>query len=414
MKNKKENQRYKVVCVKCKKEVDEKKHYTFCKDCGTPLDVEYDYEKIAGRLNRFDLENAPISSQKYLDFFPIKDFRKVVTLKEGGTALYKVENLRKKFKLDGLYVKNEGANPTGVFKDRGTFVEVTKAIENGAKSLIIASSGNMAASTTAYASKAGLKIYVLVPEDTPIGKLSQIMSYGAKVVKIRGDYSACVDLVQKIADKHGLYLVGDYVFRREGQKSMSFEVVEQLCFHAPDIVIVPTGAGTNIAGIWKGFVEYKKLGFIKKLPRMVLVQPDGGAVLVDAYKNKKKSYKAWKSVDTVCSAVAVGDPIDGNLALKAVYDSKGMAVSVSDDDALKAQKLLAEKEGIFTEPSSALVIAAVPVLQKKRFVKKNDIVVCVATGNGLKDPLTPLQNLPTPKTLEADLSIVSKYISSTL
>lgn len=400
--------------MKCHTEVDERKVYTFCNKCGSSLDIEYNYEDIAERLNKFDLENAPISSQKYLDFFPINDFRKIVSLEEGGTPLYKVENLRKRYKLNNLYVKNEGANPTGVFKDRGSFVEITKAVENGAKSLIIASSGNMAASATAYASKAGLKIYVLVPELTPIGKLSQIMSYGAKVIKIRGDYSDCVNLVQKIAEEHDLYLVGDYVFRREGQKSMAYEVIEQLCFNVPDFVIVPTGVGTNIAGIWKGFKEFKMMKVTDKLPKMVLVQPDGGAVLVEAFNKNKKSYKAWDKVDTQCSAVAVANPIDGDLALHAVYDSGGIALSVSDKDVFKAQKLLAEKEGIFTEPSSALAIAVLPVLVEKKIIKGSELVVCVATGNGLKDPLTPLQNLPAPKTLEADLRVVSRYIKTTL
>jgi threonine synthase len=412
MAKKTENQRYEIICVGCKKKVNEQKYHTRCPKCDDALDVIYNYDDIAKRLNRYDLEKAPISSQKYLDLLPIEDFRNVITLQEGGTQLYKTDKVGKKFKLKNLYIKNEGANPTGVFKDRGTFVEITKAVEAGAKALIIASSGNMAASCTAYASKAGLKIHVLVPENTPIGKLSQIMSYGAHVIKIRGDYSRCVHLVQKLAPRHGLYLVGDYVFRREGQKTLAFELVEQFCFQVPDVVIVPTGAGTHIAGIWKGFLEYKKLGFIDSLPKMVAVQPDGCAVLYDSFKKKKKSYKPWEDLNTICSAVAVADPVDGKMALKAVYDSGGSVISAGDQEALDAQHLLASKEGIFSEPSSALSVAAVPHLIRSRIIGKNDTVVCIATGNGLKDPMTPLQTLKPPRTFEADWKVVSRYLGS--
>ena len=410
----KKGQRYHVVCYSCEKEYDENETYTRCPDasCDGPLDIQYDYEQLAQRLNKFDLRAAPAATQKYLDFFPIKDYRNVVSLQEGGTPLYKVEHIGKKFGLKNLYVKNEGQNPTGVFKDRGTLVEIAKAIELGAKAVMVASSGNMAASCAAYASKAGLPIYILVPENRPIGKLSQMLSYGGHVIKIRGGYAECIHLVQKLAPKHGFYLAGDYVFRREGQKSLAYELCEEFNFEAPDVVICPTGAGTHIAGIWKGFEEYRKLGFIKKVPKMVAVQAEGAAVLVESFSKHKHTYKAWSKTDTICSAVAVADPIDGVIALDAAYKTKGCVVAASDNDALKAQNLLASKEGIFSEPSSALAIAILPSLIKSGFIKKNDVVVAIATGNGLKDPLTPLQNLPTPKTLEADFKTVSRYIKS--
>jgi len=392
---------YRLFCVDCNLNIDELDSHTKCSKCGGVLDVEYDYEYL--------LTKKP---KDFRGFLPLKDVKSLVTLKEGNTPLYKVQALGEKHGLANLYVKNEGANPTGVFKDRGSSLEITKALEAGAKALIIASSGNMAASCTAYASKAGLKIYVLVPEDTPVGKLSQILSYGAHVIKIKGNYSECVEISEQIAKDHNLYQVGDYVFRREGQKLLAYEVVEQMEKHKLDAVIVSTGAGTHIAGLWKGFVECGKMGLIKKLPKMFVVQPDGCAVLVQAFEKKKEKYSRWDKANTICSAVAVTDPVDGNLALEAVYESGGAAVAVSDKEALNAQKELASLEGIFTEPSSALAIAAVRSLKRRKLISLKEHIVCIATGNGLKDPLTPLQNLPVPKTLEADFSVVSRYIKS--
>lgn len=397
----KNKQEYRLFCVDCNADVDEFESHTKCVKCEGVLDVEYDYEGV-----------MKTKVKDFGGFLPLKDVKSLVTLKEGNTPLYKAERLGEKYGLKNLYVKNEGANPTGVFKDRGSSLEVTKALEAGARALIIASSGNMAASCTAYASKGGLKIYVLVPEDTPVGKLSQILSYGAHVIKIKGNYSECVEISEQIARNYGLYQVGDYVFRREGQKLLAYELVKQMGDENLDGVVVPTGAGTHIAGLWKGFVECEKLGYLKKLPKMFVVQPDGCAVLVRAFEEKKNVYSRWKKADTICSAVSVTDPVDGNLALNAVYESGGAAVAVSDKEALNAQKDLASMEGVFTEPSSALAIAAIRELKKRKMIKSNDKILCIATGNGLKDPLTPLQNLPVPKTLEADFKVVSRYIKS--
>lgn len=403
---------YVLACTSCKKKCDERKSHNRCLHCGEALDAVFDYEKLKTRLNVYDLRNTAVSSRKYLDFFPINDLEKVISLQEGGTPLYHAERLGKKYGLKNLYIKNEGANPTGVFKDRGTLVEISKALELGAKAVIVASSGNMAASVAAYSAKAGLPCHVLVPQETPVGKLAQMLEYGAHVIKIRGQYSDCVHLVHKLAPLHGFYLAGDYVFRREGQKSLAYEICEQLDHKAPDAVIVPTGAGTHVAGIWKGFKEYYGLGLVAGLPRMVAVQADGAAVLVEAFFMGGKSYKPWKKTETLCSAVAVADPIDGKLALKSVRDSGGTMLSLPDGETLKAQKQLAGSEAIFCEPSSALAVGAIPHLIKKGLIRKSETIVCVATGNGLKDPLTALQNLPVPITLEADLRVVSRYLKA--
>ncbi len=401
---------YTLKCIRCGTTFDEKDTVTSCLKCQAPLDVIYDYERIKRRLNNFALENTPISATKYLDFYPILDLEKIITLKEGGTPLYKADNLGKKLKLKNVYIKNEGANPTGVFKDRGTLVEITKALELNAKAVCLASSGNMAASCAAYAAVASIPCYVLVPDGTPIGKLSQALTYGAKVIKIRDVYSTCAKLAVQMAKKNNFYLAGDYVFRREGQKSQSYEIIEQLRWQSPDYLIAPIGCGTNLSAIWKGFVEFYKLGLINKLPKLIGVQPTGCDTIAKAIKNKT-TIKPLEKINTICSAVAVNNPLDGEIVLKAIRDSKGTAITVTDDEALEGEQILGREESIFVEPSAALAVAALQKLAKDHFFNKEDKIVVLASGNGLKDPITALKNLPEPPTLEADINQINHYLA---
>jgi len=404
---------YKLKCVKCNTEYDEHQTATSCTKCGGPLDCIYDYDFIKSRLNMYALKNSPISALKYLDFYPILDLEKIISLKEGGTPLYKANNLGKKYGLNNLYIKSEGSNPTGVFKDRGTLVEVTKALEMNAKAICLASSGNMAASAAAYASKAKLPCYVLVPEGTPIGKLSQTLSYGARVLQIRDTYSTCAKLAEEISKKHKFYLAGDYVFRREGQKSCGYEIIEQLFWKSPDYIICPIGCGTNFSAIWKGIKEFYKLGLINKLPKLIGVQPQGCNTVVKAH-NQKKKIQTLKSIDTVCSAVAVNYPLDGQMLLNYIKKSDGNAVAVPDNITLDAEKDLAKYESIFVEASGALPLGALKMLMKKKYFKKDDVIVCIATGNGLKDPITALQNLPSPASMEPQVEEIDRYLQNKL
>lgn len=401
---------YALKCIKCKTEFEEHVTCTKCLKCGSPLDVVYNYNFIKQRLNLYALKHSPISALKYLTFYPIINLEKIITLNEGGTPLHFCRNLSQKYKIDNLYIKNEGANPTGVFKDRGTLVEITKAQEMGAKAVCFASTGNMAASVSAYCSIAKIPCYVLVPEGTPIGKLAQTLSYGARIIQVRGTYSECATLAEQMAEKYGFYLAGDYAFRAEGQKSQAYEIAEQLGWKSPDYVVCPVGVGTNLSAIWKGFTELKKLGLISNLPKLIAVQPAGCDVVVNAFKSKSKKLIPIEKPDTVCSAVAVSMPFDGPKVLKALKESKGYAVSISDEEVLEIEQTLAKAEAIFVEPSGALPIAAVAKLSKQRFFKKNDVVVCIATGNGLKDPKSAVKNIPDPPTIDPDLSEIDNYL----
>ena len=401
---------YTLKCISCKAEFDEHETCTVCTKCSSPLDVVYNYDFIRQRLNLYALKNSPISALKYLTFYPIINLEKIISLNEGGTPLHQCRNLSKKLNLKNLYIKNEGANPTGVFKDRGTLVEITKALEMGAKAVCFASTGNMAASVAAYCTIAKLPCYVLVPEGTPIGKLAQTLSYGARVIQVRGTYSDCAALAEKMAHKHGFYLAGDYAFRAEGQKSQAYEIAEQLGWKAPDYLVCPVGVGTNLAAIWKGFLELKRFDLIEKLPKLIAVQPEGSNAVVQAFLNKKKKITPLEKVNTICSAVAVNNPFDAPKVLDALEKSQGTAVQIDDNTVLEMEQELAKAEAMFVEPSGALSIAAVKQLTAKNFFKPDDTIVCVATGNGLKDPKSATKIIPDPPTIDPDMKEVDNYL----
>ena len=401
---------YELHCISCDRQVRESESNTRCPACQGPLNVRYDYDYIRSRLNRYSLRSSPVKALKYLDFYPLLDLDKVVSMNEGGTPLYQCTRLAERTGLKRLYIKNEGANPTGVFKDRGSLVELTKAKEQGAKAVCVASTGNMAASVAAYASVAGLPCYVLVPEGTAIGKMAQALSYGARVIQVRGTYSEAAKLAEETSERHGFYLAGDYAFRVEGQKSQAFEIIEQLDWKAPAAVIVPMGCGTNMAALWKGFKEFYELGFIDRLPRMIGVQPDGCSPIVAAFQHGAEQVAPVEKPFTVCTAVSAGTPLDGLKALGALRESGGCGVIVSDAEVLEAQQQLAHLESIFVEPAGAIPIATLTPLLISGRVRADEAVVCIATGNGLKDPKAALRVLPSPATIEPTIAEVDKFL----
>ncbi len=401
---------YELYCIACGRRVREEESTTRCPSCRSPLDVRFDYDHIHSRLNRYSLRNSPIKAMKYLDFYPIENLNLVVSLDEGGTPLYRCRRLGEATGFSRLYIKNEGANPTGVFKDRGTMVELSKAKESGAKAICVASTGNMAASVAAYASIAMLPCYVLVPEGTAIGKMAQALSYGARLLQIRGTYNDAFRLTEEMSERYHFYLAGDYAFRVEGQKSQAFEIVEQLDWQVPAVVIVPMGFGTNIAALWKGFREFYDMGLTDRLPRLIGVQPEGCSPIVAAWSQGQEKITPVERPDTVCSAVAAGDPLDGPKALRAIRESGGCALSMSDGEILEAQQLLARLESIFVEPAGAIPIAALQPLLATARVHADEVVVCLATGNGLKDPRSALRVLPSPASIEPSIQEVDKFL----
>lgn len=401
---------YELYCIVCGRTYTEQESSTRCISCGKPLGVRYDYTYIRARLNRYSLKTSPIKALKYLDFYPILNLDLVVSLDEGGTPLYRCHRLAEELGIKQLYIKNEGMNPTGVFKDRGTLVEITKAKEQGAKAICVASTGNMAGSVAAYASIANLPCYVAVPEGTPIGKMSQALSYGARVLQIRGTYNDAASIAEQMSQRYRFYLAGDYAFRVEGQKSQAFEIVEQLEWQAPAVVIVPMGCGTNIAALWKGFKEFHELGLISSLPRMIGVQPVGCQPIVAAFNQGSDDIVPVKKPESVASALMAGDPLDGLKALAALRESGGCALSLNDTEILQAQQQLARQESIFVEPSGAIPVGALALLLTSARVRADETVVCLATGNGLKDPRAALRVLPSPATIDPSMQEVEKFL----
>ena len=317
---------------------------------------------------------------KYREFLPVTDSTPVVTLNEGNTPLIKAENLAKKIGIDAeIYLKFEGSNPTGSFKDRGMTMAVTKAKESGSGAIICASTGNTSASAAAYGAKAGLKTYVLIPDGyIALGKLSQAMMYGAEIIAIQGNFDRALEVVREIADKYPITLVNSVnPYRIEGQKTGAFEICEALG-GAPDYHFIPVGNAGNITAYWKGYKEWHNLGKIPALPKMMGFEAEGSAAIVRGERILKP--------ETLATAIRIGNPASWKQAEAARDESKGKIGCVSDEKIVEAYKMLASAEGVLCEPASAASVAGLIQAHSQGLVKEGTDIVCILTGNGLKDP----------------------------
>jgi threonine synthase len=288
--------------------------------------------------------------------------------------------------LSEVYFKNEGQNPTGSFKDRGMTVAITRAVEIGAKEVVCASTGNTSASMAAYAARAGLKATVLIPRGKIAkGKLLQAIVHDARIQEVSGSFDRALSSARALAESGRLYLVNSVnPYRIEGQKTLAFELWEQLR-KVPDVVILPVGNAGNISAIWKGFWELKRLRATRRTPRMIGVQAAGAAPIAAAYSRGDFDIIPWPHPETVATAIRIGAPASWKKALCAVADSGGAMLSVSDREILRAQRMLASKEGIFAEPASSAAVAGLVKASRLRLVAQRESVICVITGHGLKD-----------------------------
>ncbi len=347
-----------------------------CRNCGSALDAEYDYRSIQKLILRDDFMRDDPTHWKYWAFMPVKDLSKVVTMGEGGTPLLENKRLGK---TGRLLVKYEAANPTGSFKDRGSSLEITKALEYGKRKVALASTGNMGASVAAYAGFAGLECKVFIPDIVGKEKCTQIKAYGAEIVAVEGDYSVAMKQAEEYVVSHSdSFLTGDYPWRSEGTKTVGFEIADQLYWHVPDHVVVPVGNGTLIWSIYEAFRELALVKITEKIPRIIGVQVENCAPVVHAWENELGEIIPVQDPKTIATAIACGDPIDGIAALRAIRNSGGEALRVTDGEALSARDKLA-RNGLFVEPSGAVAYAG--VLKKKL----SGTVVVIATGHGLKD-----------------------------
>jgi len=355
-----------------------------CRKCGGLLEITFD---ISPR--RIPWKNRSLGVWKYREILPIDDDRFITSLNEGGTGLHRCERLGRELGLKYLYVKNEGENPTGSFKDRGMTVAISKARELRKRKLVCASTGNTAASLAAYSAKAGLECIVFVPAGKVArGKMLQVIIHGARIFQINGDFDqAMASVIELTEHRKGFYMMNSLnPFRLEGQKTLAYEVCDQLTNKAPDALVLPVGNGGNISAIWKGFNEFYDLGIVTRRPRMNGIQAEKAAPIANAVKRRQDRITPVVNPQTLATAIRIGSPVNWTKVLRAINESEGTAETVSDREILTAQKDLAAKEGIFVEPASAASIAGLKKIREGGELDRSDVVVCVTTGHGLKDP----------------------------
>ena len=322
--------------------------------------------------------------QAYEKWLPITKKTPTITLQEGGTPLLELKYINELIgKNVKVYAKYDGLNPTGSFKDRGMTMAISKAKESGCEAVICASTGNTSAAAAAYAKKGGMRSFVLIPDGyVAQGKLAQALVYGAEVLAIKGNFDKALKIVQELANKFPITLVNSVnPYRLEGQKTAAFEIIDSLG-KAPDYVCIPMGNAGNITAYWMGFNEYFNAGISNNLPKMMGFQAEGSAPLVLG--------KTIENPETIATAIRIGNPVNKEKAFTVRKESGGKFTQVSDEEIIKAYKMLGKEEGIFCEPASASSIAG--LLKIKDEIATNSIIVCVLTGNGLKDPDCAIKN----------------------
>ncbi|GIW39784.1 MAG: threonine synthase [Candidatus Binatia bacterium] len=343
--------------------------------------------------------------EHYRTHLPVTDRTPVVTLLEGNTPLLRCERLERRLGIDAeLYVKFEGTNPTASFKDRGMTVAISKALEEGSRAVICASTGNTSASAAAYAARAGLKAYVVVPQGSIAkGKLSQAVMHGASVVRIDGTFDQALELVRRAAERFPVTLVNSLnPYRIEGQKTAAFEVCDQLGGRAPTYHFLPVGNAGNITAYWKGYREYFEKGVVERLPRMMGFEAEGAAPIVRGRPIEKP--------ETIATAIRIGNPASWRGAVAARDESGGTIEAVTDEEILSAYRLLGSLEGIFCEPASAAALAGLCKKAAQGLFRRGDIVVCTLTGHGLKDPDTALAQVGEPVLLPPALDRLAEIL----
>ena len=366
---------------------------TLCPKCGMVLFARYDLQKAR---NSIDGSNAHPKSKnrsfnifRYPEIMPINESKYHITLGEGWTPLLKLKNSMENLKLGNTYLKDEGQNPTGTFKSRGLCAAVAKATELGIKKFIIPTAGNAGAALAAYTARVGGEAFVIMPQDTPKFLQTEVKALGGKIKLVPGTIKDAALYVKEIAHEQNYFDVSTLKepYRVEGKKTMAYEIVEQLNWGLPDIIIYPTGGGTGIVGMWKAFKEMEELKLIgSKKPKIVSVQSSGCAPIVKAFDEKKSRADFWDYASTIAPGLRVPNAIGDYLILQAIYESKGTAVAVTDEDILLAMKKIAKQEGIMLAPEAAAPFASLTQLRESGFITQDQSVILFGTGSGLLYP----------------------------
>jgi threonine synthase len=354
---------------------------------GKPYLARYDLAKAAETLTKDSLAGREPNMWRYREVMPVMDPRYIVTLGEGFTPLQHADRLGKHLGMKSLLIKDEGVNPTGSFKARGLSAAVSKAYELGEMKLTMPSAGNAAGAMAAYAAQAGMEAHVYMPKDAPMANQLECVAYGAELNLVDGFITDAGRISGEAAEKHGLFDVSTLKepYRVEGKKTMGYEIVEQLGFEVPDVVIYPTGGGTGIVGIWKALDEMEQLGWIgSERPRMICVQAEGCSPLVDAYKKGEEFAEPFPNPKTLAAGMRVPAAVGDFLVIRAVRESGGTALTVTDDQMVESVRNISAFEGIFPAPEGGATLSALELLLESGEVNRDERVVLLNTGSALK------------------------------
>ena len=391
-------------CVRCGRTYEATPDLTVCA-CGGILDITYDYDFIKARLTKETLANrAERSMWRYRELLPIEEDTAPTPLRVGWSPLYEEPRLAEALGLGRLFVKDDGQNPTASLKDRASAMAVAKAREAGAGVIACSSTGNAASSLAGNAAAAGLSTYIFVPSRAPKGKVAQLMTFGATVISVQGSYEETFELSKQAIDKWGWYnrnaAINPYL--SEGKKTVALEIMEQLNWEVPDYIAISVGDGCTIAGLWKGLKDLHTIGFIDRLPRLISAQAAGCCPLNRAIE----SGMPWEPMEenTLADSIAVGVPRNAEKALMAIRESGGLTVNVTDEEIMAAQQLLGRTCGVFGEPAGVTGTAGVKKLCEAGKIGRDDTVVSVVTGNGLKDVANAIAACGDPITIPSDMN----------
>lgn len=394
-------------CVVCGREYSVREVLYTCPKCGVDgvLDVIYDYGLISQRLTKAKLAGNPERSMwRYIDLLPIDDRELIPPLQVGWTPLYRAGRLGQQLGLEKLYVKDDVRNPTASFKDRASAVGVVKAKELGFETVTCASTGNAASSLAGFCASADLRSVIFVPEAVPMPVLAQLLIFGTEVIMVKGTYDQSFDLCLEVSAEYGWYSrnTGYNPYLSEGKKTGSLEICEQLGWDPPDRIFVGVGDGCIIGGLWKGLKDLQALGFIPHLPQLVGVQAEGCAPLVKAWRGSTEEVECVFP-DTSAKSLSAGMPRDRVKALRAVRESKGVWVTVSDEEILEAMRLLGKGAAVFAQPAGAAPLAGLVKLLREGKVDTRERVVVLVTGSGLKNLEGAMQAMGKPRLIEPSM-----------
>lgn len=400
-------------CVECNLDIGRDETQYVCPTCGGNLDVCYDYAIVRRRLSKGVLAaDRNFSMWRYRDLLPIKDGSPVPSLAVGWTPIYDCPRLASQYQVRQVLIKDDGRNPTGSLKDRPSALAVVKAQETGSRAITTASSGNAGVALAGICASAGMKSVIFVPASAPPAKITQLQIYGATVVLVEGTYDEAYDLCLEAGRRYDWYQrsTGYNPFMTEGKKTAALEVAEQMNWESPDKVFVGVGDGCIIGGLWKGFSDLYRLGFIDHLPRLIGVQAEGAAAIVDAVNGDGKVRQG--SAQTIADSICVGKPRDATKAIRAIRDSRGYGIKVSDSEIIAAIGGLARAAGAFAEPAAAAAFAGFVKMCQSGEVQRDERVLIVLTGNGLKDVEAARRAVKEPLRVRPDLTELSRLLGT--